>query len=198
MASRSVCPELSRRAFPPSFSARLHALVGGKAPPRFRITFITFITFAAFARPLVAQAPPAASAPEQFFLGRTEGQGNVHVILSGRHGVRHRSHGRRERGGALVLDQVVEEEGKPARRRSWRLARGGGNRVTGTISDASGPVTGEIEGNVLHLRYRLAEGPSVEQWITVHPGGRSAQNRMTFRRFGLRVATAEEIIRKVD
>ena len=146
---------------------------------------------------LLVQAP-AVSAPEQFFLGRTEGQGNVNVILSGRHGVRHRSLGRRDRGGALVLDQVVEEEGKPARRRSWRLLRAGGNRVTGTISDASGPVTGEVDGNVLHLRYRLAEGPSVEQWITVQPGGRSAHNRMTFRRFGMRVATVEEVIRRVE
>lgn len=146
---------------------------------------------------LLAQAP-AATSPEAFFLGRTEGSGTVHIMLSGRHAVRHRSRGRLDRAGALIMDEVLEEEGKPARRRSWRLARAAGNRITGTISDASGPVTGEIEGNVLHLRYRLAEGPSVEQWITVHPGGRIATNRMTVRRFGLRVATVEEVIRRVE
>ncbi len=137
-------------------------------------------------------------APEHFFVGRTEGVGTVHVMLSGRHAVRDRSRGRMERGGALVLDQIVEEEGKPARRRSWRLVRTGANRFTGTITDARGPIAGEVAGNVLHLRYRLAEGPSVEQWITLQPGGRTATNRMTFRRFGLTVATLEGTIRRAE
>lgn len=145
---------------------------------------------------LLLQAP--AFAPEQFFVGRTEGEGIVHVMLAGRHGVRDHGRGHMDRGGALILNQLVEEEGKPARRRSWRLVRAGPNRFTGSISDASGPVTGELAGNVLHLRYRLAEGPSVEQWITLHAGGRTAHNRMTFRRFGLNVATLEGTIRRVD
>jgi len=145
-------------------------------------------------------AAPAVpgSALERFFVGRTEGSGTANVMMAGRHGVRDRAVGRIDRAGALILDQVVEEEGKPARRRVWRLVRAGGNAVTGTISDARGTVTGELAGNTLHLRYRLREGPSVEQWITLQPGGRSASNRMTFRRFGLRVATVESVIRKVE
>lgn len=146
---------------------------------------------------LAAAAPPAAG-PEHFFVGRTEGAGTVHVMLTGRHAVRDRSRGRIERGNVLILDQVVEEEGKPARNRTWRLVRGAGNRITGTISDARGPVTGEVAGNVINLRYRMAEGPSVEQSITLHPNGRTAANRMTFRRFGMRVATMESVIRRVE
>jgi hypothetical protein len=103
-----------------------------------------------------------------------------------------------DRGGALVLDQVVEEEGKPARTRSWRLVRIGADRFAGTISDARGAVTGEVAGNVLHLRYRSVEGPSVEQWVTIHANGRSAHNRMVFRRFGFTVATLEGEIRRLD
>ena len=147
---------------------------------------------------LLAQPAPPGSALEQFFVGTVEGRGTVNIILSGRHAVRDRTSGRRDREGALILDQVVEEEGKPARRRTWRLARAGGSRVTGTISDARGPVAGEFDGNVLHLRYRMAEGPSVDQRITLAPNGRTATNRMTFRRFGLRVATVETVIRKVE
>ena len=134
---------------------------------------------------------------ERFFVGRTEGAGTVHVILSGGHNVRDRSRGRIEQG-TLIIDQVVEEEGKPARTRRWRLTRAGANRITGTISDARGAVRGEVAGNVLTLRYRLAEGPSVEQTITLHPNGRTAHNRMTFRRFGFQVATVEETIRRVE
>lgn len=144
---------------------------------------------------LLAAAP--AAAPEQFFVGRTEGTGVANVIMSGKHGVRVRSHGRMEGAGTLVLDQVVQEEGKPARRRVWRLTRSG-NRLSGTLSDARGPVTGEVAGNVFHIRYRSNEGPSVEQWITFQPGGRTANNRMVFRKFGMSVATVQETIRKVD
>lgn len=148
---------------------------------------------------LLAATPSAASpAPEQFFVGRTEGEGIVSVMLSRRHAVRDRSVGRIDQGGILIVDQIVEEEGKPARKSSWRLARSGGNRIAGTISDARGPVTGEVAGNVIQLRYRSAEGPSVEQRITLQPGGRTATNRMTFRRFGLIVATLESTIRRVD
>lgn len=146
---------------------------------------------------LVAAPTSAFPPPEQFFVGRTEGAGTVSIMLSGRHGVRDRSHGRIEQGGILVLDQIVEEEGKPARRSSWRLVRSG-DRITGTISDARGPVSGEVAGNVIRLRFRSGEGPWVEQSITLHPGGRTATNHMTFSRFGLTVATLESTIRRVD
>lgn len=147
---------------------------------------------------LFLSSAAAPSPLESFFVGGTEGSGKVDVILSGSHEMRDRSRGHRDASGALILDQIVEEQGKPARRRSWRLSRSGANRVTGTISDARGPVAGEIDGDSLHLRYRLNEGPTVEQWITLRPGGRSASNRMTFRRFGLKVATVESEIRKLD
>jgi hypothetical protein len=143
-------------------------------------------------------AAPAPSAPERFFTGRSEGQGSVRILLTGSHSVRDHGRGHVARDGALVLEQIVEEEGKPARRRVWRLVRAGPGRFTGTISDARGPVTGEVAGNVLHLRYRSAEGPSVEQWITFLPGGRAARNRMVFRRFGFTVATLEGTIRRLD
>ena len=146
---------------------------------------------------LLVQAP-AAPGPEHFFVGRTESRGTVNVALSGRHTVRDRSSGRIERGNILVLEQHVEEQGKPARSRTWRLVRAADNRITGTISDARGPVTGEVRGNVIHLRYQSAEGPGVEQWITLDPNGRVARNRMVFRRIGMTLATVESVIWRVD
>jgi hypothetical protein len=59
-------------------------------------------------------------------------------------------------------------------------------------------VTGEVRGNVIHLRYQSMEGPGVEQWITIDPGRRTAQNRMVFRRLGLTLATVESVVRRVD
>jgi hypothetical protein len=148
---------------------------------------------------LLLAATPPQSAPEQFFVGRTEGAGTVDIVLSGSHKVRDHSRGRIDQSGALILEQVVEEEGKPARRRSWRLVRAGGNRLTGTISDAVGPVRGEMTGRILHLKYRAVEGnAAVEQWITLGADGRTAANRMVFRKFGLKVATLQSTIRRVD
>ena len=145
----------------------------------------------------VPAPPPAAIAFERFFTGTTEGTGTVKVMFSGKHGMRDRSRGRMDRG-ALIIDQVVEEEGKPARKRSWRLVRAGGNRVSGTISDAKGAVAGEVKGSTLRLKYTMAEGPGVEQWITLQPGGRTAVNKMTFHRFGMKVATVDSVIRKTQ
>lgn len=139
-----------------------------------------------------------ALAPEQFFVGHTEGEGRVSVIFSGSHAVHAHSRGWIEAGGTFVLEQVVEEEGKAARRFTWRLVRSGANGLTGSLTGAAGPVTGDVTGNSLHLSYRSIEGPYVEQWITLNPGGRTAHNRMTFRRFGVGLANVEEVIRRVD
>ena len=148
---------------------------------------------------LLAAAAPAATAPEHFFVGRTEGSGTVNMTLSGSHKVRDVSRGRLDKAGALILEQMVYEEGKPPRRRSWRLMRSGPNRLSGTISDANGPVTGDIKGNVLHLKYQAREASAqVEQWITLHPGGRTASNRMVFKKFGFKAATLNSTIRKLD
>jgi len=146
---------------------------------------------------LLVQAA-AARSPEQFFVGRTESTGIVNIALSGSHTVRDRSRGRIEGGNTLILEQVVEEQGKPARSRTWRLVRSADNRFTGTISDARGPVTGDVRGNVIHLRYQSQEGPSVEQWITLDPNGRVARNRMVFRRIGITLATVNSVIWRVE
>lgn len=151
----------------------------------------------AFLGLLLVQAP-AAQGPEYFFVGRTESVGSVSIALSGRHMVSDRSTGRIERGNVLVLEQDVREHGKPPRARSWRLTRTADNRITGTISDARGPITGQVAGNVIHLTYQSVEGPSVEQWIMLDPANRTARNRMVFRRFGITVATVESMIRKID
>lgn len=150
---------------------------------------------------LAASAETGSGSPspiERFFIGTTEGSGTVDVILSGQHTVRERSHGRKDASGALLVDQTVEEQGKPARRRSWRLVRSADNRITGTVNDVRGPVTGEVTGNTLHLRYKMQDGPSVEQWVTLQADGRTAKNRMVYRRIGMKVATVETVIRKVE
>ena len=146
---------------------------------------------------LVAFQSPAPSALERFFDGRTEGTGSVRIMLSGTSAVRSEGRGRILADGTLVLDHVVHQEGEPTRRRTWRMRRSAAGRYTGTITDARGPVTGEVSGNRLHVTYRTNEGYAVDQWITFNSDGRTASNQMTFRRMGIRVATLQETIRRV-
>jgi hypothetical protein len=146
---------------------------------------------------LLVQAP-AGQGPEQFFVGGTVSTGTANILMNGTHAVRDHGRGRIERGNVLVLEQVVEEQGRPPRARTWRLTRRADNRITGTITGAQGPVTGDARGNVIHLNYQSSEGPMVEQWITLDPGRRTARNRMVFTRMGVTVATVETLIRKVD
>jgi hypothetical protein len=139
-----------------------------------------------------------AGALERFFVGRTEGSGAVRIIMSGTSAVRTQGQGRIQADGSLYLEHVVHQQGEPVRRRTWRMRRTSPGHYTGTISDARGPVTAEAQGNRVHVTYRTQDGYAVDQWITVNADGRTATNRMTFRRMGIRVATLEETIRRVN
>jgi uncharacterized protein DUF3833 len=135
---------------------------------------------------------------EDFFAGRTEGNGIVKGALTRQTALKVRGAGHIERDGTLVLDQRIERQGSRPEQRQWRIRKLGPNRYAGTLSDAHGPVMGEVRGNCLHLRYRLAKGNmAAEQFIYLQPDGRTALNRMTVRKLGITVARIEETIRKV-
>ena len=136
---------------------------------------------------------------EEFFLGRTQSSGKAKQAFSRAKTLAVQSVGHAEPDGTLVLDQVVHRQDNPPERRQWRIRRLPGGRYSGTITDAKGPVTGEVRGNCLHLRYTVARGGlSVDQYLYLQPGGRTAANRMTFRKLGITFATVEEVIRRVD
>jgi hypothetical protein len=146
--------------------------------------------------------PPDAAAPAfpvlRFFEGRTEGRGKLELALGSRGSISVQSRGRIEPDGKLILRQVIEQSGKPAREREWRMWEVSPGRYAGTLTDASGPVKGEVSHNRLHLSFRMKGGLDAEQWLTLAPGGRSAHNVMVVRKFGLTVAAVDETIRKLD
>ena len=57
-----------------------------------------------------------------------------------------------------------------------------------------GPVTGEVTGHRLHLRFRLKSGLRAEQWLELQAGGRTALNRMVVTKWGVPVARLTETI----
>ena len=100
--------------------------------------------------------------------------------------------------GTLVLEQRVEEQGQPASRRTWRMRETSPGHIAGTLSDAVGPIEGEVSGNRLRLRFRMKGGLEAEQWISGKSSGASAHNMMTVRKFGVVVASLDETIDRVE
>ena len=92
----------------------------------------------------------------------------------------------------------MRQAGKPERVRRWNLRPISATRLTGTLSDATSPVSGELSGNRLHLAYRMKGGLAAEQFLYLQPDERTLLNRMTVRKFGLVVARVDERIFKSE
>jgi hypothetical protein len=134
----------------------------------------------------------------QFFSGRTEGRGTLKVVFKDAQQVRVEGVGRAEPGGTLVLDQVVWRGSLKPQKRQWRIRPVGQGRYEGTLTDATGPVRGEVKGNLFHVRYPMKGGVNAEQWIYLQPDGRTALNQMKITKLGVTVGRLEETIRKLD
>ena len=147
------------------------------------------------AAPIAAAAQPRFDAMA-FFTGRTEGKGRLSKVFSSSAATLVEGRGTIE-GGVLHLVQQVHEGKKPMRTREWAIREDRPGHYTGTLSDATSAVTGETEGNRLHLAFTIKGGLPVEQWLTVSPDGQRAYNVLTVRKYGLTVAVLSEEIRRI-
>jgi len=148
-------------------------------------------------QPLPAAPPPPFSV-QRFFSGHTRGDGVLGMILSRRRHIVVHGVGHIDPDGALVLDQAIDEDGAPRRRRQWRLREIAAGRYVGTLTDAVGSVAGDTVGARLHLRFHMKYGLAAEQWLSANADGRSVHNVLTLRKLGLIVASLDETITKLD
>jgi len=149
---------------------------------------------------LAAGAAPAQSPtvfdPVEFFTGATRGEGRIKEVLKKERRVVVDSVGRETADGSLILEQQVAVEGEPVRQRRWLLRRTGPGRYSGTISDSASRVEAVVSGRAVRIRYTMKGGVKVQQVLTALPGGKAVDNRTTFTKWGLRVATLTERIEK--
>lgn len=143
-----------------------------------------------------AGAAPAAFDPAAFFTGKTVSSGTLKEMFSAAKPTRVATVGSMRADGTLVLDQDVAIGSDPVRHRVWKLRETAPGRFTGSISDATSPVSGRVAGDTLTLSYTLEGGLKVAQTLTLAPGGQSAHNAMTVRKFGVVVARLSETIRR--
>ena len=143
----------------------------------------------------IAQAGPVFL-PEVVFAGELTGRGVIQTP-GGKpaRGITVKSSGRVQRDGSFRLDQTITDDRGKVRQRHWIMARSGEGRYVATLSDAAGPVTAEVTGNLFHLKY-LMKKPFVtmEQWLWLLPDGRTIMNEGTIRMPGRTVARLSEVI----
>lgn len=135
--------------------------------------------------------------PIAFFEGHTHGEGNLHKLFGQPVHVSVDSVGRMGRDG-LVLEQTIREAARPPSTRRWTIRRISQNRYIGTLTDAVGPVTAKIVGPRADIRYKMRHGLIVEQQLAQQGDGTTVLNRLVVRKFGARVATLSETIKKVS
>ncbi len=147
---------------------------------------------------LLLPAPArAAFNPVDFFRGRTHGEGTLKVMFQPSKRITVDSVGSSEKDGSLVLRQTINEPGKPPRTRYWRLRETAPNRFEGTLTDAASPVRVDVEGDRVRIRYKAKNNLDFDQWLTP-AGPKTVSNKMRVKRFGITVATFNELIRKLD
>lgn len=136
--------------------------------------------------------------PIAFFAGRTEGRGSLKVVFKHRQPTLFEGRGTVAPDGSLTLVQQVRRGKADQTERTWHLHATMAGHYAGTLSDASGPVSGDVNGNGLHLRFGMKGGLQAEQWLYPQPGGEVVQNSMVISKFGLPVARFEERITRIE
>jgi Protein of unknown function (DUF3833) len=153
---------------------------------------------------LCALAAPAPADPSAnldmlaFFTGKTHADNVIRIALHRPHKLIVDSIGGRNKEGEFVLIDTVREDGKPVRKRSWVMRPAGTNRFTGSLSDANGPVDVVVSGDGALIRYTMKDGGlKVEQHVELEHDA-TLSNHVTARKFGLKVASVDGTIRKLD
>ena len=162
------------------------------------IRFCILICLAAFATPALAQSSSMVFTPQNGFSGQSEGNGILRLFFS-RRPFHVESRGFDRQDGSFQLDQAVQFTGKATENRTWIISPASSDlKYTGSLSGASGAVTGETTGATLTLRYRV-KGPIVmHQILTLAPDGRSIENKGEITLLGIPIGSMHELIRRKD
>lgn len=132
------------------------------------------------------------------FGGATAGEGRLKIAFRRTRGVHVESTGRVAPDGTITVDQIMTEEDGKITTRQWVLRETAPRHYSGSLSDATGPVEGVVEGNCLRLSYPMKGDLTAHQWLYAMPDARTIENRMSIRKSGVLVARLRETISRRD
>jgi len=133
-----------------------------------------------------------------FFAGRTHSDSILKVVLKRPVKLIVDSVGGKGDRGDFVMIDTVHEGDKPARQRKWIMKQAGPNHFTGSLTDASGPVDIQVDGDTATITYMMKGGLKVEQQLQLQRDGRTLSNRVTAKKLGMKFARVEGSVRKLD
>lgn len=140
-------------------------------------------------------AGQASLDPIAFFTGETRGTGTLTPVIGRSVPITVVSHGTPQPDGLRLVQRITEGD-KPVRLRTWIIRQSGHGSFTGTLTDADGPVMMTVSGPRATVAYSTPSGLSIRQQLALQPDGRTLLNRLQAFRFGIRVATLDETIRR--
>lgn len=145
--------------------------------------------------PIPGQASEPAFRPEVFFAGPSHGDPVLSIRTKADQQLHVQSVGAAQPDGSFRLDQHITYPDGRAEDRTWVMTPLGGGRYATTLTpDASGPVDVRAEGNRFTIRYHMSRMTTMDQTITLRPGGQVADNVATVRMMGMPVARITEVI----
>ena len=104
--------------------------------------------------------------------------------------------GKGDRGDFVLIDTVHEGD-KPVRTRKWVMRQAAPGHFIGSLSDATGPVD-IVSGNTAVVQYVMKGGLRVRQQMDLLADGKTMANQVVVKKFGLKFASVEGKIRKLD
>jgi hypothetical protein len=133
-----------------------------------------------------------------FFTGKTHADNVMKVVLKKPVPLIVDSVGGKGDRGDFVLIDTVREGDKPVRQRKWIMRQAGPNHFTGTLTDATGPVDIQIDGDTAMIRYVMKGGLNIQQQLKLSADGKTLSNQVIAKKVGLKFARVEGTVRKVD
>lgn len=135
--------------------------------------------------------------PIAFFEGHTHGEGELKKLFAKPVHVSVDSVGHVV-DGELILDQTISEANKAPTVRRWTIKPISSGRYSGTLTEATGDVRGQVSGPRAYIAYSMKHGLKVEQQLAEQADRSTVLNTLVVQKFGVKVAILNETIRKVD
>ena len=143
-----------------------------------------------------SQSVTKAFVPEEVFAGRSEGKGEMRLVLSRKRPFTVASRGTMQGDGRFRLEQDVQFEGEAVQTRSWVMWQTSPGHYSATLTDATGLAVGRTEGSRLTLRYPLNRwGLVMHQTLDLAKDERTVVNSGSIRLLGIPIGTVQETIR---
>ena len=105
--------------------------------------------------------------------------------------------GKGDRGDFVLIDTIHEGD-KPVRTRKWIMHEVGPGHFNGSLSDATGPVDIVVNGNSAIIQYVMKGGLHVREEMDLLGDGKTLANHVVVKKFGLKFASVEGKIHKLD